>query len=110
MEYNDLVHEYELTHSPGNVTDFDSLRELVIQNGFKLLVVRRQTWGKSYAIIDTVWFPSPSDLTHCKIWGSVFWYNGGNERICFDYPYKIGWYQLLAVSDIPLIVKYSRRS
>lgn len=113
MEYQDLIHEYKLNHSPGNYTEYDSLRELIIQNNFKLLVVSRATWGKSFAIVDTAWFPSPSEQFPCKIWANVFFQYGTQHahtaRLCLDNPYKKGQYELLFVSDINMILNYSRR-
>jgi len=114
MEYQDLIHEYELTHTPGNHTQYNCLRDLVIENNFKVLVVRRETWAKSYAIIDTAWFPSPAELTRCKIWANVLFHGfgpdrGHSARLEMDNPYKKGFYDLLFVSDIDMILNYSKR-
>jgi hypothetical protein len=111
MQYDELLGDYELKSTPGNLLDCPSLAELIKSYGYKVLKVRRQTWVRSYVIVDTVWYPSKDRTGYCKIYGNACWSDCKIMRHELDYVYKPGWWEVLQVSDIDMIVTYggSRR-
>lgn len=101
MEYNDLIGSYPL---PDKTAVYHTIPELLSIYGNKAMKIRRMSWAYSYAILDSVWYPSLGS-PYCAAWGNVFYYGGRIAREQLPYANKPFW-ALVQLSDIDLIINY----
>ena len=61
--------------------EYDNIFKLAKKNNFKIIVVKRRTWGKSYAVVTGVTLkPYGDGRIYGNAYGSIHYSNGNEEH------------------------------